>query len=68
MCLPEMTQTFVTCAQCGWTVQSDAPELARWSHGALAVAGDLDETSAAIVVCPECAEESRLGAFDPGGD
>lgn len=54
------------CAQCGRPLPSDAAELVRWSNGTLAAAGEIDETSAAMLLCPECAEDDRLGDYEEG--
>src|SRR5262245_57079435 len=56
----------IGCAQCGRPLPSDAAELARWKNGTLAAAGELDETTAAMLLCPECADEERVGAFEEG--
>lgn len=57
----------LACAQCGRVIPDDAREVARWRHGYLALAGELDEVSAAMLLCPECAEEASSGGYDPGG-
>jgi hypothetical protein len=56
----------LSCAQCGRPLPSEAAELAAWKHGELAAAGELDETSAGLLVCPECLGEHLLGEFDAG--
>ena len=54
------------CAQCGRPLPSDAAELARWKNSTLAAAGEIDETTAAMLLCPECAEDDRLGEYEEG--
>ena len=57
------TVTETVCSQCGRT-PADEGELARWKHAELVLAGELD---AAMLLCPECAEEDRELAYDEGG-
>ena len=54
------------CAQCGRPLPSDAAELARWNFGDLAVSGELDETAAGMLLCPDCAEDDLLGEYEEG--
>ena len=54
----------LACAQCGRPLPDDEREVARWRHGFLAA--ELDETSAPLLVCPECAEQERLGDYEAG--
>jgi hypothetical protein len=54
------------CAQCGRPLPSNEAELAGWSNGGLVAAGELDETAAGILVCPECAQDDRIGEYDEG--
>jgi hypothetical protein len=56
----------IGCAQCGRPLPSDPAELARWKNSSLAAAGEIDETIAAMLVCPECAEDDQLGAYEEG--
>jgi hypothetical protein len=56
----------LVCAQCGRPLPSDAAELAGWRNGDLAAAGELDETAAAMLVCPECAADDLSGEYDEG--
>ena len=56
----------VECAQCGRDAPVDAPELARWRHGELALDDDLDETAAAMILCPDCDAEDLRGEYDQG--
>jgi hypothetical protein len=57
----------LACAQCGRVLPDDAQEVARWRHGYLALAGELDEVSAAMLLCPECADEVTEERYDSGG-
>lgn len=54
------------CAQCGRPLPAALPERARWRQGREAVAGELDELTAAMLLCPDCAEDDRVGAYDAG--
>jgi hypothetical protein len=54
------------CAQCGRPLPSDAAELADWRNGDLVAEGELDETVAGMLVCPECAEGDLFGEYDEG--
>jgi hypothetical protein len=54
------------CAQCGRPVPSEATELARWKNAVLALSGETDDTTAAMLLCPECADEERLGEYEEG--
>lgn len=54
----------LACAQCGRPLPHDDRELARWKHGYLA--GELDEVSQGILLCPVCAADDRFGEFDAG--
>jgi hypothetical protein len=56
-----------TCSQCGQEAPSEAEQLAGWRHGDLVLRGELDEATAGLVLCPDCWEEDRAGAFDAGG-
>jgi len=65
--LAEMTPRLqLVCAQCGRPFPGDASAIERWRHGRLAAAGELDETSAPILLCPECTEDAVSGAYDVG--
>jgi hypothetical protein len=57
----------LACGQCGRPLPDDEGEIARWRYGRLAAAGELDETSAPILLCPECTEDAVSGAYEPGG-
>lgn len=56
----------LACAQCGRPAPDDERELARWRHGYLAARGELDETSAPMLLCPDCTEEAVGGGYDAG--
>ncbi len=58
-------QVVPQCAQCGREVPLEAEELARWRHGDLVLAGDLDDVTAGMVVCPDC-DADDLRDFDQG--
>jgi ribosomal protein S26 len=54
------------CAQCGRELPNDAAALARWKNRSLTATGEFDETTAAMLLCPECAEDDRLGEYEEG--
>lgn len=56
----------IGCAQCGRPLPSDGAELAGWKNGGLVAEGELDETAAGMLVCPECAESDLVGEYDEG--
>ena len=57
----------VECAQCGREAPDDPVELALWRHGELALqGGELDDITAAMVLCPDCDAESRQGEYESG--
>jgi hypothetical protein len=56
----------IGCAQCGRGLPSDPAELARWKNGDLAATREIDATTAAMLVCPECAEDDQLGRYEEG--
>jgi hypothetical protein len=58
-------QVAVECAQCGREAPADAQELTGWRHGELVLAGDLDDVTAGMVVCPDC-NADELRDFDQG--
>lgn len=62
----EALRVHVECAQCGQRAPGDLVELGTWRHGELALAGELDEVTAAMVLCPDCDAEDRRGDYDPG--
>lgn len=53
------------CAQCGRPLPSDTAELARWKNRTPAT-DEVDENTAAMLLCPECAEDDRLGDYEEG--
>lgn len=55
------------CAQCGHVLPDDAAEVARWRHGYLALAGEIDEVSAGMLLCPDCAAEAVGERIETGG-
>lgn len=55
-----------SCAQCGRPLPSDANGIARGNDRALAGATETEEMPAAMLLCPDCAEEDRLGEYDQG--
>jgi hypothetical protein len=54
------------CSQCGRELPADADELRRWGQGSLAVTGELDEVTASMLLCPDCAEDDRAGEYEEG--
>jgi hypothetical protein len=56
----------LACGQCGRPLPDDVEAVARWRHGYLALAGELDEVSAAMLLCPACATEATGGGYDAG--
>jgi len=58
----------VTCSQCGREALAGSSEVAEWRQGELALAGELDEVAAGLLLCPACWAEDREGAFDAGGE
>ena len=56
----------VECAQCGREAPEDPAELAQWRHGDLAVESELDEVTAAMVLCPDCDADNISGEADAG--
>jgi len=59
-------RTALRCAQCEREAPADPAEVARWRHGELALAGELDDVTAGLVLCPDCDAEHRAGEFDSG--
>ena len=55
---------WLCCGQCGRPLPDDESEVGRWRHGYLA--GELDEVSAPMLLCPDCAVEAHLGRYDAG--
>lgn len=58
--------TTLVCSQCGRTAPADPDDLRSWKHGDLVIAGDLDEVTATMLLCPECVEEDLAGEYDAG--
>jgi hypothetical protein len=56
----------IGCAQCGRPVPSEAAELAGWKNATLAASGENDDATAAMLLCPECVDEERLGQYEEG--
>jgi len=56
----------VECAQCGRGAPPDGVEMLGWRGSALALDGDLDDVTAAMVLCPDCQAEDRRGDYDQG--
>jgi hypothetical protein len=54
------------CAQCGREAPADPRKLLEWRHGELALEGELDDVTAAMVLCPDCDAEDLTGAYDQG--
>jgi hypothetical protein len=54
------------CSQCGRELPADADELRRWEQGSLVLAGEVDDVTAAMLLCPDCAEEDRAGEYEEG--
>lgn len=54
------------CAQCGRPLPEDEAAVREWRFGEQAAAGELDETSAAILLCPECTEDVVGGEYEEG--
>jgi hypothetical protein len=59
-------QERVGCAQCGCPAPTGLSELLLWRHGDLAASGEVDDVTAAMVLCPDCDDESRRGEYDAG--
>jgi hypothetical protein len=54
------------CAQCGRPLPSETAELARWKNATLATSAEIDDATAAMLLCPECADVERLGEYEEG--
>lgn len=61
-----LTQRNLCCAQCGRMLADDPAEVARWRPRILVAEGDLDELTAMMVLCPDCADDASAGAYDAG--
>jgi hypothetical protein len=47
-------------------VPTDRDELRSWKYGDLITAGELDEVTATMLLCPECVEEDLSGEYEAG--
>jgi hypothetical protein len=56
----------IGCAQCGRPLPSEAAELARWKNATLTASGEIDDATGAMLLCPECVDEERLGEYEEG--
>lgn len=56
----------LACAQCGRLLPDDARLVAGWRYGDLALAHELDDVSAGMLLCPSCAAEATRGGYDAG--
>jgi hypothetical protein len=54
------------CSQCGRDAPANRDELRGWRNGELAVAGELDDVTATMLLCPECVEEDSSGEYEAG--
>lgn len=54
------------CSQCGRPAPADSEELRRWRHGNFVASGELDDATAAMLLCPECVEEDLSGDYEAG--
>lgn len=54
------------CSQCGREAPGDPAEARRWRQGELIAAGEVDEVTAGLLLCPDCIEESRERAYEEG--
>ena len=57
----------LVCSRCERPVPHDRSELERWKHGELVLAGQVDDATAAMLLCPECDAELRDVTYDEGG-
>lgn len=57
----------LACAQCGRAVPAEHEELRGWRHGDLVLAGELDDVTATMLLCPDCVAEDRAGEYEAGG-
>jgi hypothetical protein len=56
----------LSCSQCGRSAPADRDELRSWRHGDLVLAGEPDEVTATMLLCPECVEEDLSGEYEAG--
>ena len=47
--------------------RTTGPSLQRWKHSELVLAGEVDDATAAMLLCPECDAELRDVTYDEGG-
>jgi hypothetical protein len=57
----------LVCSQCGRSLPSELEAVSGWRHGELVLADDLDEMTAALLLCPDCVAEEHAGAYEEGG-
>lgn len=56
----------LSCSQCGRSAPTDSGELQSWKHGDLVSAGEIDDVTATMLLCPDCVEEEHAGEFEAG--
>jgi hypothetical protein len=56
----------LVCSQCGRSAPTDPEELRSWKHGDLVIAGELDEVTATMLLCPECVQEDLAHEYEEG--
>jgi hypothetical protein len=56
----------LACSRCGRAVPAKDEELS-WKHGDLLLAGELNDVTATMLLCPECVAEDRAGDSEAGG-
>jgi len=66
MATPAASPPRSSCAQCGRRLPDAEAEVARWRYGYLAAAGELDETSVKILLCPDCIVDAAQRSYDVG--
>ena len=54
------------CSQCGRAAPTDPDQLGSWMHGELVATGELDELTAAMLLCPDCVTEDVSREYDVG--
>jgi hypothetical protein len=54
------------CSQCGRAAPTDPDELRTWTQGEFSVTGELDELTAAMVLCADCVQEDLSMEYDAG--
>jgi hypothetical protein len=58
--------TDLACSQCGREAPSNPDQLRRWKNGELLLAGEVDELTATMLLCPACDAEDRAGEYEEG--